>query len=170
MGSNASGQEHHLPFHTPCSSKSQPMTGLKAVVATLLDNGSVYTILIIRNLIDIDLARFSILIPFTQVPAQVSLPYDLQGEQGRGGKQRQHRCGATITFFTLIGFLLSSPSIFSVFKTLINCSPSPYLKVTRLHFTQRGMRSTSSCSTLTHSTGLSPLEFKNCPALKRALW
>ncbi len=38
----------------------------------------------------------------------------------------------------------------------MNSSPSPYLKVTRLALTQRGMRSTSSCSTFTHSTGPMP--------------
>ena len=38
----------------------------------------------------------------------------------------------------------------------MNSSPRPYLKVTRLASTQRGMRSTSSCSTLTHSTGPMP--------------
>ena len=38
----------------------------------------------------------------------------------------------------------------------MNSSPSPYLKVTRWHFTQRGTSKTSSCSTLTHSTGPMP--------------
>ena len=38
----------------------------------------------------------------------------------------------------------------------MNSSPRPYLNVTRLQSTQRGMRRTSSCSTLTHSTGPMP--------------
>ncbi len=38
----------------------------------------------------------------------------------------------------------------------MNSSPRPYLNVARLHFTQRGISSTSSCSTLTHSTGPMP--------------
>ena len=38
----------------------------------------------------------------------------------------------------------------------MNSSPRPYLNVTRFAFTQRGMRRTSSCSTLTHSTGPIP--------------
>ena len=38
----------------------------------------------------------------------------------------------------------------------MNSSPSPYLNVTRPASTQRGIRSTSSCSTLTHSTGPMP--------------
>ena len=43
-----------------------------------------------------------------------------------------------------------------VLSTLMNSSPRPYLKVTRLHLIQRGTSSTSSCSTLTHSTGPMP--------------
>ena len=38
----------------------------------------------------------------------------------------------------------------------MNSSPRPYLNVARLQSTQRGIRSTSSCSTLTHSTGPMP--------------
>ncbi len=38
----------------------------------------------------------------------------------------------------------------------MNSSPSPYLNVTRRASTQRGTSSTSSCSTLTHSTGPIP--------------
>ena len=38
----------------------------------------------------------------------------------------------------------------------MNSSPRPYLKVTRLQSIQRGINSTSSCSTLTHSTGPIP--------------
>ena len=39
---------------------------------------------------------------------------------------------------------------------VIISSPRPYLNVTRSASTQRGMRSTSSCSTCTHSTGPMP--------------
>src|SRR5262245_65078513 len=38
----------------------------------------------------------------------------------------------------------------------MNSAPRPYLKVTRLARTQRGISSTSSCSTFTHSTGPIP--------------
>ena len=38
----------------------------------------------------------------------------------------------------------------------MNSSPSPYLNVTRRASIQRGISSTSSCSTLTHSTGPMP--------------
>ena len=38
----------------------------------------------------------------------------------------------------------------------MNSSPRPYLKVTRRASTQRGISSTSSCSTFTHSTGPMP--------------
>ncbi len=38
----------------------------------------------------------------------------------------------------------------------MNSLPRPYLKVARLQSTHRGISSTSSCSTLTHSTGPMP--------------
>ena len=38
----------------------------------------------------------------------------------------------------------------------MNSSPRPYLNVTRWQSTHRGTNSTSSCSTLTHSTGPMP--------------
>ena len=38
----------------------------------------------------------------------------------------------------------------------MNSSPRPYLNVTRFASTQRGISSTSSCSTFTHSTGPMP--------------
>src|SRR5687768_6679806 len=38
----------------------------------------------------------------------------------------------------------------------MNSSPRPYLNVTRRALSQRGISSTSSCSTLTHSTGPMP--------------
>ena len=38
----------------------------------------------------------------------------------------------------------------------MNSLPRPYLNVTRLASTQRGISRTSSCSTLTHSTGPMP--------------
>ena len=38
----------------------------------------------------------------------------------------------------------------------MNSSPRPYLNVTRSASTQRGISSTSSCSTFTHSTGPMP--------------
>ena len=38
----------------------------------------------------------------------------------------------------------------------MNSSPRPYLKSTRRQSTQRGISSTSSCSTFTHSTGPMP--------------
>ena len=38
----------------------------------------------------------------------------------------------------------------------MNSLPSPYLKVTRSQSTQRGISTTSSCSTFTHSTAPMP--------------
>ena len=52
--------------------------------------------------------------------------------------------------------VLSRPSLLSTCSTSMNSSPRPNLKVTRLASTQRGISSTSSCSTLTHSTGPMP--------------
>ncbi len=43
-----------------------------------------------------------------------------------------------------------------VFRISMNRSPRPYLNVTLPTSTQRGMRSTSSCSTFTHSSGPIP--------------
>ena len=51
--------------------------------------------------------------------------------------------------------------------TSMNSSPSPYL-VTRLQSIQRGTRSTSSCSTFTHSTGPMPPGSRRSPAPRRA--
>ena len=44
----------------------------------------------------------------------------------------------------------------STCSTSMNSSPSPYLNVTRWQSTQRGISSTSSCSTFTHSTAPMP--------------
>ena len=46
----------------------------------------------------------------------------------------------------------------------MNSSPRPYLNVARLQVTQRGISSTSSCSTLTHSTGPMPSGKSNTSA------
>src|SRR3990172_2443734 len=57
---------------------------------------------------------------------------------------------------TRISSLSSRPSLCSVLSTWMNSSPRPYLKVTRRQSTHRGIRSTSSCSTFTHSIGPMP--------------
>ena len=64
--------------------------------------------------------------------------------------------GLTSTSPTCTGSLPSSPTWCSTRSTLTNSAPRPYLKVTRLHSIQRGISSTSSCSTLTHSSGPIP--------------
>ena len=52
----------------------------------------------------------------------------------------------------------------------MNSAPRPYLNVTRLHFTSRGMRMTSSCSTFTHSTGPMPAgKWKISGSLKQSV-
>ena len=79
------------------------------------------------------------------------------GMRDREGWRPQHRVGRPgHPSFTFTGSILSGPSLFSVLSTSMNSVPRPYLKVTRLALTQRGMSSTSSCSTLTHSTGPIP--------------
>ncbi|SKT26972.1 Uncharacterised protein [Mycobacteroides abscessus subsp. abscessus] len=68
---------------------------------------------------------------------------------------------------TLTGAVLSKPTRCRVRSTLMNSAPSPYLKVTRRALTQRGMSTTSSCSTLTHSTGpIPPGKSKTSGSLK----
>ena len=54
--------------------------------------------------------------------------------------------------------------------TPMKSAPRPYLNVTRLQSTQRGMSSTSSCSTFTHSTGPMPSGKTNVSgSLKRSV-
>src|SRR5690349_23358017 len=75
---------------------------------------------------------------------------------GSGSAAARTSRGATSTPRTETGSFESRPSLFSVLSTSMNSAPSPYLNVTRLHSTQRGTSTTSSCSTLTHSTGPMP--------------
>src|SRR5918998_2530282 len=75
---------------------------------------------------------------------------------GSGSAAATTSRGATSTPFTRSGSTESSPGSASVFSTPMNSSPSPYLNVTRSQSTQRGTSTTSSCSTLTHSTGPMP--------------
>ena len=74
----------------------------------------------------------------------------------RAGRRRPRRAARRWRRPTLTGSVASRPSLCSVCSTSMNSSPRPYLKVTRLALTQRGISSTSSCSTLTHSTGPMP--------------
>ena len=92
----------------------------------------------------------------THSPAQV-LPF-IRGPTvaGSGSTAATTSRGLTSTPLTRTFSVLSSPSVCSTLRMLMNSSPRPYLNVARLQSTQRGMRSTSSCSTFTHSTGPIP--------------
>src|SRR5918995_3354609 len=94
--------------------------------------------------------------PVTSVPAQVLPDMRSPSVAGSGSAAATTSRGATSTPFTDSVSFESRPSLWSVFSTSMNSSPRPYLNVTRLQTTQRGTSSTSSCSTLTHSTGPMP--------------
>src|ERR1022692_1119783 len=98
----------------------------------------------------------SLPVPVTQVPAQVSPVILSPSPAGSGRQAATTSLGETWLPPTLTGAAESSPSLCSVFRTSMNSSPRPYLNVTRLALTHRGISSTSSCSTFTHSTGPMP--------------
>src|SRR4051794_25070647 len=75
---------------------------------------------------------------------------------GSGRQAATTSRGETAAPPTRTGVVESRPSSCNIFRISTKRDPSPYLKVTRRASTQRGMRSTSSCSTLTHSTGPMP--------------
>ena len=76
---------------------------------------------------------------------------------GSGVRAMTTSRGATWTPFTVIGFVESRPMVWRTFRMLMKSAPRAYLKVAFLTSGMpRGMRTTSSCSTLTHSTGPIP--------------
>ena len=91
-------------------------------------------------------------VPVTHVPAHVRPVIRSPSVAGSGSAAATTSRGATFTSRTDTGSVESSPSLCSVRSTSMNSSPSPYLNVTRSQSTQRGISTTSSCSTLTHST------------------
>ncbi len=98
----------------------------------------------------------SLPLPVTHSPAQV-LPVILSPRvRGSGRQAATTSRGDTWCPRTVTGSVRSRPSLFSVRSTSMNSSPSPNLKVTRFASMTRGMSTTSSCSTLTHSTGPIP--------------
>src|SRR5499433_1395869 len=98
----------------------------------------------------------SVPVPVTQVPAQVRPVILSPSVAGSGRQAATTSRGDTLAPPTLTGSVRSRPSLCSVSSTPMNSAPRPYLNVTRLASTQRGISSTSSCSTLTHSTGPIP--------------
>ena len=93
--------------------------------------------------------------PVTYVPAHVRPVIRSPSVAGSGRTAATTSRGATSAPRTRTGSVRSSPSLWSVFSTSMNSCPRPYLNVTRSQSTQRGIRTTSSCSTLTHS--ISPI-------------
>src|SRR4051794_38332258 len=104
----------------------------------------------------VDRGAPSLPVPVTQRPAQV-LPF-IRGPTvaGSGSTAATTSRGETSTPFTRTFSVRSRPSVLRTLRMLMNSSPRPYLKVARLQSTQRGISSTSSCSTFTHSTGPIP--------------
>ncbi len=94
--------------------------------------------------------------PRTQVPAQVLPLISGPSLAGSGVQAATTSRGETSAPRTRTGSVRSRPIVCSTWRMLMNSSPNPYLKVTRSQSTQRGTSSTSSCSTLTHSTGPIP--------------
>jgi len=95
-------------------------------------------------------------VPVTQVPAQVRPVILSPSVAGSGRQAATTSLGDTLTPPALTGSVRSRPSLCRVCSTPMNSAPRPYLKVTRVARTQRGISSTSSCSTFTHSTGPIP--------------
>ena len=98
--------------------------------------------------------------PVTHSPAHV-LPVIFGPSASGSGRQaattsRGLTAASPAAERTRTGSVLSKPSLLSTCSTSMNSSPRPNLNVTRLASIQRGISSTSSCSTLTHSTGPMP--------------
>ena len=75
---------------------------------------------------------------------------------GSGNEAVNKSLGETETPCTSTFSFLSKPSLLIVFNMPMNSFPRPYLKLTFLASIFCGISTTSSCSTLTHSTGPMP--------------
>ena len=84
------------------------------------------------------------------MPAQVRPCILSPSVAGSGRVAATTSRGDTSTPFTFTAAVECSSSFWIVFRTSMNSAPSPYLNVTRSTSIHRGMRMTSSCSTLTH--------------------
>src|SRR5215472_4586422 len=157
-GGSASGPSTPLPVQAPESSSSSATTGLTAVCQTTACEP--YSA--IDQALSTTWYRYtsrgppSVPVPVTHVPAQVRPLMRSPRPAGSGRQAATTSRGETCVPATVTGAVESRPSLCSVRSTPMNSSPSPYLKVTRFAFTQRGISSTSSCSTFTHSTGPMP--------------
>src|SRR3984885_7632282 len=157
-GGSASGPSTPVPDQAPESISSSATTGLTAVCQTTA--WEPYSA--IDQALSTTWYRYtsrrapSFPVPVTQVPAQVS-PLILSPSVAGSGRQAATTSrGDTLAPPTCTGSVRSRPSLCSVRSTPMNSAPRPYLKVTRRAGTQRGISSTSSCSTFTHSTGPIP--------------
>ena len=90
------------------------------------------------------------------MPAQVLPRIRSPSVPGSGSDAVSRSLGETATPCTSTVSLRSIPSIFMVFKIVMNSAPKPYLKLTFLASIFCGIKITSSCSTFTHSTGPMP--------------
>ena len=87
--------------------------------------------------------------PLTKVPAHVRPRMRSPSSAGFGSTAATRSRGDTSTPRTLTGLVLSRPRRCRVRNTSMKSSPRPYLNVTRSSSSQRGISTTSSCSTLT---------------------
>src|ERR1700752_1116291 len=157
-GGSASGPSTPAPDQAPESMSSSATTGLTAVCQTTACEP--YSAIVCA--LSATWYRYtsrgapSFPVPVTHVPAQVRPDIWSPSVAGSGRQGATTSRGDTLLGPTRPGSVRSRPSLCSVSRTPMNSSPRPYLKVTRLASTQRGISSTSSCSTLTHSTGPIP--------------
>src|SRR6266567_5913805 len=155
---SASGPRTPAPDQAPESISSSATTGLTAVCqTTACDPYSA-----IDQALSTTWYRYtsrgapSLPVPVTQVPAQVRPVILAPSPAGSGRQAATTSRGDTCAAPTATGAAESSPSLCRTLSTAMNSAPRPYLNVTRLASIQRGISSTSSCSTFTHSTGPMP--------------
>ena len=132
------------PSHLPVANSSMVITGPTAAARLRPAHHSVSCTIRYRPL-DTDTPAWPcrLACPVIQVPAHV-LPDILSPRCDGSGRQAATTSrGATSEPLTRIFCLLSRPSIFKVFSTLMKRSPRPYLNVTRLHLIQRGTSTSS---------------------------
>src|SRR3954447_5423789 len=156
--SKASGPSTPVPDHVPAASSSRATTGLTAVCHTThwwpysrIDHSLSTTWW--RY---VERGRPSLPVPVTCSPAHVLPRIRSPSVAGSGRQAATTSRRLTSTPPARTFSVRSRPSRCKVFSTSMNSVPRPYLNVARLASTHRGINSTSSCSTFTHSTGPMP--------------
>ena len=146
------GPSTPVPFQTPVSSSSIPMTALKAVWAQRPGIESLHAFLIVSHLVQVDilfLAIFLALDPGTRA----GLTFHASPKMGRIRQAGSHDIArGNFDILNFDGFLVIQTEHVQGLQNTDEFVSQPYLKVTRLHLMYRGTSRTSSCSTLTHST------------------